>query len=345
MSIYDELAAAVRRVERATPRDDRELIRLATLAASSHNTQPWVFHTSPGRITIAPDRARRCSTVDPDDAHLYKSLGCAAENLIHAASMQGLAAEAAYDPDVDAVVVALERSDQVGPTDLSRALVTRQCTRTAYDGTSVDDEDLAQLEQAGTGGAVRCRLVTAADEMEAISRLVEQGNIAQMTDPAFRRELLSWIRFNPGTAVRTRDGLSGRVNGQPPLPTPVGKMLAPLLIRASSQARADHARLKSSAGVAVFLTETDTKPAWIDAGRAYERLALRAELLDIRTAFINQPIELPHLRAQLGLLLGVSQYAQLMIRFGHGPRAPYSLRRSVDDVMGARSRSSARPTT
>lgn len=331
--VYDELAASARRGPGTATRDDRELIRLASLAASSHNTQPWLFRVRADSIAIAPDRARRCDTVDPDDAHLYKSLGCAAENLVHAASTQGLAAEAAYDPDVDAVVVTLEPSDQVVPTDLSRALVTRQCTRTTYDGTAVADEHLARLEQAGTDRVVHCLLVTAIEEIEAISRLVARGNLTQLTDRAFRRELLSWIRFNPGTAVRTLDGLAGRVNGQPPLPTPIGKLLAPLLIRASSQARADRARLSSSAGVAVFLTDTDTKPAWVDAGRAYERFALCADLLDIRSAFINQPIEVPHLRAELGSLLGVAQHAQLMIRFGHGSRAPYSLRRSVDDVV------------
>jgi hypothetical protein len=344
-AIYDELAGTARHVGQARTRDDRELIRLATLAASSHNTQSWLFHVSAGGITITPDRDRRCDIVDPDDAHLYKSLGCATENLIHAASMQGLAAEAVYDPQVDAVVVAFEPSDNVTPTDLSGALVTRQCTRTAYDGTAVDDEDLAQLEQAGTDSAVRCLLATAADELAAISRLVERGNLAQLTDRAFRRELLRWIRFNPGTAVRTRDGLAGRVNGQPPLPTLLGKLLAPRLITASSQARTDRARLQSSAGVAVFLTETDTRPAWVAAGRAYERFALRADLLDIRSAFINQPIEVPHLRTELGSLLGVSQHAQLMIRFGQGPRAAYSLRRSVDDVIVASSRSSPASTT
>jgi hypothetical protein len=344
-AIYDELAVATRRVGQASARDDRELIRLATLAASSHNTQPWMFHISADGIAIAPDRARRCGNVDPDDAHLYKSLGCAAENLIHAASLQGLAAEAAYEPEVDAVVVTLEPSGQVTPTDLSEALVTRQCTRTAYDGTAVAEEDLARLEQAGTDHAVRCLLVTAAEQLEAISRLVERGNLTQLTDRAFRRELTSWIRFNPSTAVRTRDGLAGRVSGQPPLPTLVARVLAPLIITASSQARRDREHLQSSAAVAVFLTETDTRPAWVDAGRAYERFALRGDLLGVRSAFINQPLEVPHLRDELGSVLGVSQHAQLMVRFGHGRRAPYSLRRPVEDVIVAPSSFSAAPTT
>src|SRR5260370_24769741 len=69
----------------------RELIRYATLAANSHNSQPWKFATAEHRITIAPDLARRCPAVDPNDHHLFVSLGCAAENLVLAAACAGVA--------------------------------------------------------------------------------------------------------------------------------------------------------------------------------------------------------------------------------------------------------------
>ncbi len=63
----------------------RDLVRQATLAASSHNTQPWKFALAERSITILPDFTRRTPIVDPDDHHLFVSLGCATENLVHAA--------------------------------------------------------------------------------------------------------------------------------------------------------------------------------------------------------------------------------------------------------------------
>jgi hypothetical protein len=329
---YDEAASAVRRPGPVGRRDDRELVRLATLAASSHNTQPWLFRIASDAIAIVPDRTRRCPVVDPDDAHLYKSLGCAAENLVHAASMQGCAADVDYDDAADTVVVALEESAEVAPTELSQALTTRQSTRTDYDEASADDE-LAALADAGAGDGVQVLLITDAGRMAAIADLVERGNLAQLGDGPFRRELLAWIRFNPHAALRRSDGLAGRVNRQPPLPTVVGRLLARVLISASKQADVDTARLQSSAGVAVFLTAADTRAAWIAAGRAYERFSLRADLLGIRSAFINQPIEVPALRTALTDSLGIAEHPQLMVRFGRAPRAPYSLRRPVDDVI------------
>ena len=50
-----------------------ELVRYATLAANSHNSQPWKFKIATNKITILPDFNRRCTAVDPDDHHLYAS--------------------------------------------------------------------------------------------------------------------------------------------------------------------------------------------------------------------------------------------------------------------------------
>ncbi len=77
---YDLTASDMRRPgkERADGKlDARELIQHATLASSSHNTQPWKFCILDDSIMILPNFSRRCPVVDPKDSHLYKSLSCA----------------------------------------------------------------------------------------------------------------------------------------------------------------------------------------------------------------------------------------------------------------------------
>lgn len=74
-----------------------ELVRCATLAPSSHNTQCWKFRIGARSVTLLPDMARRCAAVDPDDHHLFVSLGCATENMIHAARAHGPMADARFD--------------------------------------------------------------------------------------------------------------------------------------------------------------------------------------------------------------------------------------------------------
>jgi hypothetical protein len=335
-----DLAATRQRTPVSTVnRDERELIRSATLAASSHNTQPWRFRIEPDAITILPDFARRCPVVDPDDAHLYRSLGCAAENLVQAAAAQGLAADVRYDSEIDGVIVGLTASGPASSTELFEAIGARQSTRLAFDGTPVSPDQLAKLERAGGGPGVRAVMITDPEVMASIGELVADGDTAQLTDRSFRRELLSWVRYNPSAAQRTGDGLAGRCSGQPSLPTWLGRLLAPLVIRARPQADRDETYIRSSAGIAVFAAELDDRPTWIEVGRACQRFSLQATALDIRTAFINQPIEVPSLRARFEAVIGLDgEHAHLAVRFGHGTLAPFSLRRSIDEVIDQSSR-------
>lgn len=314
--------------------DRRELVRLATLAASSHNTQPWTFRLAERTISILPDFSRRCPVVDPDDGHLYKSLGCAAENLVHAAAAQGYAAHVGFAPNDDAVHVALERSRSARPGTLFRAIPRRQCTRLPYDGRALDAPCRTALAVAGTGDGVRTVLIDDARTREAIVDCVRQGDLAQLTDPAFRKELVAWLRFNDAAAISAGDGLAVRAAARPSLPD----WLAPLVIRfalsGKAQARTDAKAIRSSPLLAAFVAERDAPEAWVATGRAYQRFALQATALDVRTAFINQPIEVRRLRPQLHGLLGLrGESALLLVRAGYGPQAPFSLRRPVAHVI------------
>jgi hypothetical protein len=119
----------------------KELVRYATLAANSHNTQPWQFRLSDRSILVLPDPGRGLRAVDPDDHHVFASLGCAVENMVQAARAFGLRAVPSYDVDARGIRVDLE----AGPperTDLFDAIPHRQSTRALYDGRSVTPEHL-----------------------------------------------------------------------------------------------------------------------------------------------------------------------------------------------------------
>jgi hypothetical protein len=149
-------------------------VRYATLAANSHNTQPWRFTIEDHRISIAPDLARRCPVVDPDDHHLFASLGCAAENLVHAAAATGLKASPAFE--ADAMSVRLERAPPVR-SPLFEAIPHRQSTRAAYDGKPVAIEALRLLEQAGAADGVAMLVITdlVLSVQEIVNRCVAIG--------------------------------------------------------------------------------------------------------------------------------------------------------------------------
>jgi hypothetical protein len=311
----------------------REIVRLATLAPSSHNTQCWKFRLDSDAIVLAPDFTRRCPAVDPDNHHLYVSLGCATENLVHAARGFGLHADPAYDAGADVIRIALSAAPN-RRTPLFEAIAARQSTRAEYDGQALPATELAELERAAASSGVDTLLITERERIETVLESVIAGNTAQIRDPAFVAELRAWIRFNGRTAAASGDGLYAGSSGNPALPAWLGKVMFGMVFTADSENARYERQLRSSAGVAVFVAREENKAGWIEVGRAFERFALQATALGIRSAHINQPVEVPSVRAEFAAWLGLSgRRPDLVIRFGHGPTLPHSLRRPLDHVL------------
>jgi hypothetical protein len=312
----------------------RELVRYATLAPSSHNTQCWKFRVRGNLITIEPDLSRRCPVVDPDDHHMFVSLGCATENLAHAALANGIQADARFDATgTGAVSVSLNATRAIA-SPLFQAITERQCTRSDYDGRPLSVEELRLLEQVGSGNGVRVMLLTERSAMEKVLEYVVSGNTAQMNDPAFVEELKAWIRFSNGEAVRTGDGLFSGASGNPAMPRWLGMRMMGIFFTPKSENERYARQIRNSAGIAVFVSDVNDKAHWVESGRCYERFALQATALGIRNAFLNQPVEVGSIRPRFAAALGLGNLRpDLVVRFGRGPTLPLSMRRPVQSVL------------
>ncbi len=312
----------------------RDLVRMATLAANGHNTQPWKFRLDGNRITILPDLSRRTEVVDPDDHHLYVSLGCAAENLAIAGNAHGRPAEVSIENGAEPRIDVELGSGTAADTALYQAIPLRQSTRSAYDGQPVSPEDISLLIAAAQEKGVTVRLFTEPEEREAISEFVVEGNTAQMDDPAFINELADWLRFNPDKAVEMGDGLFSACSGNPVAPEWIGTRLFNAFFTKDAENTKYRDHIRSSAGVAVFIGDQADPAHWIKVGRSFERFALQATALGIRNAHINQPIEVPSIRPEFSRWVGMPDARpDLVVRFGRAPALPMSLRRPVDDVI------------
>jgi nitroreductase len=336
MGSLDAYAAAVAETRaslRQTP-DIADIIRYATLAPSGHNTQPWRFRVSGQRIDILPDLARRTPVVDPDDHHLFVSLGCAGETLALASAATGRPGDLRFEPAAQGAVVFQSGRGAATPSPLFDAIPRRQSTRGDYDGRGVSAADIATLAAAAALPGVDLVLVTDRPGTGRIRDLVIDGNSSQMADPAFLHELKTWMRFSPRQALRTGDGLFSATTGNPTLPAWLGPAVLDVAFRAKTE-NAKYARqIASSAGLAIFVGHAPDPQHWVQAGRAAQRFALQATALGLKTAFLNQPVEVAGLRPALADLVGLKgRRPDLVMRFGRGPDLPYAARRPVHDVM------------
>ena len=310
----------------------RNLIHYATLAANGHNTQPWKFAVQENTIEIHPDYSRELKVVDPQHRELWISLGCALENLLVAARATGHAAEVSYPDSTDVIRVSLA-SDSLQPSPLFDAIPERQNTRSEYDGRPIPASDLDRILSLPIEPGVSLSIVTTTNELDTLVEYVNQGNLRQYADTSFVDELIEWLRFNKREALAAMDGLYSVCSGNPEVPGWLGRMFV-AGTKPQQQADVDAKKLRSSSAAVVIASETEDKSTWVRTGQVYERLALQTTALGIKSAFLNQPIEVSELCSQFQNAVGLgASLPQLLLRLGYADAMPKSLRRPVDAVL------------
>lgn len=332
-SDYDEAANATWRLSRA-PGVARDLVAAATLAANSHNTQPWRFRLVEDCIAIRPDLTRRCPAVDPDDHHLFVSLGCAVENIVQAAVVAGMEAVPAFTRGGGGGVDIALHPGVPRASPLAEAIPLRQSTRAEFDGRPLTPGQLDLLTAAGQGYGVTSLMLTGRAAMETVLGAVIEGNTAQVNDPAFVAELRHWLRFSYSGALATRDGLFSGCTGNPVVPGIIGRGMFELFYTADGENKKYVAQVRSSAGIAVIACEVAGPAGWVAAGRAFQRFALRATAMGLKLSLLNNPIEVAAIRPSFATAVGLGmRRPDMVVRFGYGPTLRRSLRRPVEQVL------------
>lgn len=313
-------------------------VRLAILAPSSHNTQPWKFRITDSGIDVLVDYDRRLPVVDPNDRELFISCGAAAVTLRIALAGLGLQHTtevlAADSSEVAARVTITGRAE---PSESDKALLAaipkRHTKRLPYDDLEVPAEVQQRLtECVGQENASLTLISKSADAAthQTIASLVMQGDRTQFADKEFRHELSGWIR-NPKAGG---DGLPPHATGQPDSLAPLTSWVIRTIDLGKSRAKSDGDLVDHSPLLAAIITDRANAADSFAAGQALGRLLLEATVHGVDASFINQPIEVPEFRPATIEALGCGdKFPQLLVRLGYGPAVEPSPRRPLADVL------------
>jgi hypothetical protein len=316
-----------------------QLISHATLAPSGHNTQPWKFSVDGNIVRIYPDFQRSLPVVDPDNHALYISLGCALENLMISANHNSLDGTVDYfpgDEESECIRVSFSVNGDRGDEDLFDAIPVRQSNRSLYDQKAIPADHLQKLIDAIYYETVKIRTIDTNDqEIEPVIDLVKEAAGIQFRDQQFVEELLSWVRFTKKEVKESRDGLTAEVMGFPNVPRWLGRLILKTFAKPESEASKTEKQIRSSSLLMLFISKKNDKKHWVDLGRSFERVALRATSLGIAHAHLNMPCEVEPVRNRLATHLALENDEQplLLIRFGYAKERPRSPRRPLDEVI------------
>jgi len=295
------------------------LVYQASLAPSSHNTQPWRFVIRGGRLQIHTDRTRALPVNDPDDRELTISCAAALFNLLAAAAAADLraTAEVAGDPTAGLIAtVACEPGAPLLPVALAGAISLRYTVREPFATGSLEPELLEHLAGAAAAEGASLHWLDGRATREQVADLVAEGDRIQFADRRWRRELAAWM--HPG---RDDDGLPLEHFGGA-----VRFVLSRFNVGGSTAGKDEVFALRAPA-LAVLTTPADDAPAWIAAGRALERVLLTAAAAGIQAGYLNQPCQIQDLRRRLQVLAGIEGFPQIVLRLGRHPGPPPQRRR------------------
>jgi hypothetical protein len=306
------------------------LVRYGVLAPSAHNTQPWHFTRNGDTLLLRADPSRGLEAGDPTGRQLHLSLGAATATIESAARGFGYEAQVSYEAGTDMVVrITLDESADPPQPELLDAILQRRNDRRPYTSDAQTPQLLDAISAVRQGSA-RVILFKTKEQVEKIAALVGRGSRIASRDRNFRQELARLIR---GPATRHFDGMPGATFGWNPVQTVMIKLLMPLFDPGGPAARAIEAQVRATPAIGVVVADRDEPPAWLDAGRVAQGVALLATSRGHATSFYAAATEIGEMRSELNMLVASTEIPVLTLRVGRplqraaavAPRRPAEL--------------------
>lgn len=319
--------------------DEKEILFLASLAPSGHNTQPWfVQYLAPFHWIIGNDKSKWLPAVDPNQRETILSISTFVQNLELAADSFGYVCDwnllAKTNQDEQVLEVKLNKKDSKNSFDITK-IKERRTVRSGYLDDVLKKEDIAHL--IGLESEFIHYLPFSSKESGFINeQTVEANRLQTYRDPA-QQELAEWIRFSSKDAEKYRDGLttaSMEIEG-------IAGWLVRNFYDKGSVMKTDfrekgldkvRAQVAQSAGWILITSKDETVETLLETGRRMQRLFLKIREKNIAIHPMTQILEELQTRQTFNQSIGINESVQFILRTGYVKNypIPVSLRRPVE---------------
>lgn len=333
-------------------------LRAAILAASPHDTQPWLFDVSDDTIAVYADRARHLGSFDPFRREMHLGLGCAIENFVCAARAFGFTAAVRPEdgrlelsPGDQSVLAARIALTAAPPSydPFFAAIPRRHTNRGPYRDEPIAPERLRELVDLVERPPVRLALLVDRGARGDLGALIVEATEQIIADPEMSMDSFRWIRVGRREVLDHRDGVTVDASGTSRLMTAAAKMLPDLGAKRIDRiwlatTRDVHTATAPVFGMILVPDRLDMAQS-IAAGRAWQRLHLAATARGIAAQPLNQPVEMIDRNYMQGrqdefgpTLVELARTSggepTFVFRLGYAEReAPRSPRRPLADVV------------
>ena len=319
--------------------DEREILYLASLAPSGHNTQPWfVKYIAPYHWIICNDKTKWLSAVDPTQRETILSIGAFIQNLEYASSNLGYNCQfnivATINQDENIVEVKLTKSGSTTAFNNDK-IKNRRTLRSNYLNDNLKREDAIYLFNDEPD--FLHYIPSGVREYDYLNEQTIEANKIQSYRDAAEKELSEWIRFSSKDAEKNRDGLTAasmEIEG-----------IAGWVVRNfynNDSVMKNNFRDKNidnvvkqvshSAGWLLITSNDNSVESLVETGKRMQRLFLKVREKGIAIHPMSQILEEASTKQTINKSIGINDNIHFILRVGYVKNypAPVSLRRPVD---------------
>lgn len=292
------------------------LLRAAILAASPHNTQPWLFKITSSSIELHVDTKRNVGALDPYLREEHIGMGCALENLMLAAPANGYVTTATLLPGKLGPIPAEPKPQLLAKVELApgkrvqselyNAIPRRHTNRSPYDPQKPIPAGFldALSHLPGDEPDVKLLLFSTESDRKKIAEVSSAANAEIYSDAQVQEANERWVRLNWSSVQKYRDGLTIDTFGLPPVTAGIAKMMTTSMLRrvASRSQKNTYSDLMLSAPLIGFIAVRDRydREQCLRAGRIWQRAHLLATARGLAARPCNEAVEMVDHEQALG---------------------------------------------
>lgn len=319
--------------------DEKEILLLASLAPSGHNTQPWfIRYHEPFYWTIRNDRTRWLDGVDPTQRETILSIGAFLQNLEFAANNLGYSCAfdllALSNKDEEIINVKLSKSLNIQKFEIEK-VQHRRTLRSNYLNEIIRKEDLDYLLENETD-FIRYFPNTSKEHLYLNEQTIEANKIQSYRDVA-QTELANWMRFSNEDVEKYRDGLSPAsmeikgISGWVVRNFYDKQSIMKQDFREKSIAKVVE-QVSKSAGWLVITSPENSVASLLDAGRRLQRIWLKVRERNIAIHPMTQILEEDKTKTMVNNAISIKENIQFLLRVGYVENypEPVTLRRPIN---------------
>jgi hypothetical protein len=310
-------------------------VETALRAPSIFNTQPWLWRVDADTLELYADPDRRLLTIDPDGRFMTLSCGLTLHHARVALAAAGwrVRVDRRPEPREADLLARIRLVEPAAPSAedvaLDQAAAVRRTDRRPFGDEPVPDDQVERLRVAARREGVRLHDVRP-DQMPMLAVAVASAQAAQVSDPAYRGELMRWTN----RPQWSNDGV--------PQATGVARVARRVPVRDFVAAPNEGlpARPGGDRGARYLIVCGEEPLDYLRAGEAASAVLLTATSLGLAVAPISDVLEVERPRGLVRGLLPAGSEPYLVIRCGRpGDRAPIATaprRDATDAVRGPR---------